>query len=572
MGEDEFMNLNIAQKIFGIALVVLALMLVVAVYSVHLAANISDELDAVANQHLPVSEAATRVNLHVVEQAVVLQELFVLIEAQADEKELAAGRAKYEAIRARIIDEFESVRRQLKDEESAPQTRAAIIRLERALTAIEDEYKTFEARAEGLITLRNTGDLAKFNSLLPALDARQEAVDDEIAALRRHISDLTVAAVFRADRDEKKLLFAVVALTALATLLSITFALIVTRILVRTVRDLVAGTEAVEKGDLDTEVPVSTNDEIGRLTGAFNHMVGELRLKERIKDTFGKYMDPRIVSNLLDHPEFAEPGGERREMTVMFIDLKGFTSISEALSPDDLVNLINCFFGHMADAIADNKGVVDKFMGDAVMAYWGPPFSGSDDHALLACRAAAQALDHLEEFRDDVRSELGAHAAGIEIDLRIGVSTGEMIVGTVGSKASKNFTIMGDPVNLGSRLEGANKAYGTRALISERTRALAGDDIIVRELDLIRVKGKKVPTRVYELLKTKDNVSVAKYFQTGLTAYRNQDWGNAEIAFKACLEADASDPPAAVYLDRVAQLRAHTLPIDWDGVWNFDTK
>ena len=226
----------------------------------------------------------------------------------------------------------------------------------------------------------------------------------------------------------------------------------------------------------------------------------------------------------------------------------------------------------MADAIADNKGVVDKFMGDAVMAYWGPPFSGSDEHALLACRAAAQALDHFEKFRDDVGSELGAYAAGIQIDLRIGVSTGEMIVGTVGSKTSKNFTIMGDPVNLGSRLEGANKAYGTRTLISERTRILAGDDITVRELDLIRVKGKQVPTRVYELLKSKDNASIAKYFHTGLAAYRNQDWGNAEIAFKACLEIDASDPPAAVYLDRVAKLRAHSMPIDWDGVWNFDTK
>tara|TARA_B110000971_G_scaffold134530_2_gene137629 strand:+ start:2780 stop:4498 length:1719 start_codon:yes stop_codon:yes gene_type:complete len=572
MGEDKFMNLNIAHKIFGIALVVLMLMLAVAAYSVHLAANISDELDAVANKHLPVSEAATRVNLHVVEQAVVLQKLFVLIEAQASEKKLATVRAKYEAMRLRITKEFESIRRQLKDEESAPQARPTIIRLERALKDIKNEYKAFEARAEDLITLRNSVDLVKFNSLLPALDARQESFNDEIAVLRRHISDLTVAAVFRADRDEKRLLFSVVALTALATLLSITFAFIVTRILVRTIRNLVTGTEAVENGDLDTEVPIISNDEIGRLTGAFNHMVGELRLKERIRDTFGKYMDPRIVSNLLDHPEFAEPGGERREMTVMFIDLKDFTAISEALSPDDLVKLINCFFSHMADAIAENKGVVDKFMGDAVMAYWGPPFSGSDEHALLACRAAAQALDHFEKFRDDVGSELGAYAAGIQIDLRIGVSTGEMIVGTVGSKTSKNFTIMGDPVNLGSRLEGANKAYGTRTLISERTRILAGDDITVRELDLIRVKGKQVPTRVYELLKSKDNASIAKYFHTGLAAYRNQDWGNAEIAFKACLEIDASDPPAAVYLDRVAKLRAHSMPIDWDGVWNFDTK
>ena len=294
--------------------------------------------------------------------------------------------------------------------------------------------------------------------------------------------------------------------------------------LVRAVRDLVAGTEAVEGGDLDTEVAVTSTDEIGRLTGSFNHMVGELRLKERIKETFGKYMDPRIVSNLLDHPEFAEPGGERREMTVMFIDLKGFTSISEVLAPDDLVHLINRFFGHMTDAISDNKGVVDKFMGDAVMAYWGPPFTDTGEHAHLACRAAAQALDHLEKFRDDMKRELGA------------------------------------------------KADGTRAMISECTLELAGAGVTVRELDLIRVKGKHEPTRVYDLLAAPEGKAALESFQAGLDAYRRHDWDAAEAAFKACLETDREDPAAAVYLERVAHLRAEPPAKDWDGVWVFETK
>ena len=378
--------------------------------------------------------------------------------------------------------------------------------------------------------------------------------------------------MLRADRDERTLLVTNSILTALATLLGLGFAGLVTRMLVRAVRDLVAGSEAVEGGDLDTEVAVTSTDEIGRLTGSFNHMVGELHLKERIKETFGKYMDPRIVSNLLDHPEFAEPGGERREVTVMFIDLKGFTSISEVLAPDDLVYLINRFFGHMTDAISDNKGVVDKFMGDAVMAYWGPPFTDTGEHAHLACRAAAQALDHLQNFRDDVKRELGAKADGLDIDLRIGVSTGEMIVGTVGSRVSMNFTIMGDPVNLGSRLEGANKAYGTRAMISERTRVLAGDAAQVRELDLIRVKGKHEPTRVFELLAAPEGKAALESFQAGLDAYRRHDWDAAEAAFKTCLETDREDPAAAVYLQRVAHLRAEPPPNDWDGVWVFETK
>ena len=270
----------------------------------------------------------------------------------------------------------------------------------------------------------------------------------------------------------------------------------VTRALVKNVRNLVNGTEAVEAGDLHIHVDVTTRDEVGKLTHSFNGMVDGLRMKERIKNTFGKYMDPRIVEKLLDTPEFTEPGGQRREMTVMFIDLQGFTSISEQLTPNELVDAMNRFFAHMTKAISDNDGVVDKFMGDAVMAYWGAPFTSADDHARLACQAALDALEHLDAFRKELAKDI-SHG-DLSFDLRIGISTGEVIVGTVGSDAQKNYTIMGDPVNLGARLEGANKAYGTHVLMSDRTRQLAGDAVHHREMDIIRVKGKDKPSRVFE--------------------------------------------------------------------------
>lgn len=572
------MRLNIAQKIFGITLVVLALMVSSAVYSLRLTADIADELDAVAGRHLPLTEAVTRINVHILEQGVLLQRLFVLAGEDAPHQQVARGRALFEDLDEEIDREFKVARRLfLSEEKAAPRMREAIIVLEGVLASIQREYKIFEDHGLQLVAAREAKDLFLFDSLLPALNQREDAIDAEIASLRRHVETLTDDAVLRADEHEKDLLNAIIILTTLAVLLGLGFAALVTRAIVRAVRNLVAGTEAVEGGNLDTEVRVTSRDEVGRLTGSFNHMVGELRLKERIKDTFGKYMDPRIVANLLDHPEFAEPGGERREMTVMFIDLKGFTSIAEALTPDDLVKMINRFFSHMTDAISENKGVVDKFMGDAVMAYWGPPFTAADEHASLACKAAVQALEHLELFRSDVKEELGDKAEDLDIDLRIGISTGEMIVGTVGSRVSMSYTIMGDPVNLGSRLEGANKAYGTRAMISQRTRDLADDDIAVRELDLIRVKGKHEPTRVYELLPVRvDQAALPaaelEYFPAGLNAYRRQAWGDAETAFKACLESNPDDSAAAVYLDRIAQLRANPPGADWDGVWVFETK
>ncbi|NQU58815.1 MAG: HAMP domain-containing protein [Rhodospirillales bacterium] len=567
------MHLNIAQKIFSIAAVVLALMIAVAVLSIRLTANISDELDAVAGKYLPVSNAISDINVRILEQGVVLQRLFELSE---EELPLRGG-PRFKILGEEIAIKFSETLKIMDIKPTVVGAPNRFISMERRLKAIDTAYQNFVAHGLQLLIAHEQGNPGVFAKLLPDLNTKQDALDNAISDLRSHVDKLNDSAVLSADQNEKYLLKINIILTTLATILGLGFATLVTRALVRNVRNLVAGTEAIEAGHLDTEVAVISNDEVGKLTGSFNAMVEGLRLKERIQNTFGKYMDPRIVSNLLDNPEFAEPGGEKREMTVLFIDLKGFTSISEKLAPNDLVKMINDFFTLMTEAIAANKGVVDKYMGDAVMAYWGPPFTGPDEHAALACKAALEALERLETFREVVKAELGTAADGLDIDLRIGVSTGEMIVGTIGSKASMNFTVMGDPVNLGSRLEGASKAYGTRVLVSERTHELAGDKFVSREIDLIRVKGKIEPTRVYELM-AEQGATLAlpgpamDDFNAGVAAYRRQQWEPAEVAFKECLEISPGDPPSGVYLQRIAHLKETPPPADWDGVWVFETK
>lgn len=170
--------------------------------------------------------------------------------------------------------------------------------------------------------------------------------------------------------------------------------------------------------------------------------------------------------------------------------------------------------------------------------------------------------------------------AGIEIDIRVGVATGEVLVGTVGSTASRSFTLIGDAVNLASRLEGTSKAYGTKLIIDDRTRALAGPDIRSRELDLVRVKGKDQPTKIHEVISQDEDaappaageVDWVSRFESGLAAYRSQRWDSAELAFRDCLIARPNDGPAAVFLNRIEHLRTKRLPDDWDGVWTFDTK
>jgi len=552
------LRFNIAHKIFGIAASVLFMMAAVAIYSIQVTAEISENLRLIATEDIPTSQFIGRINVRILEQCVILKRLSDLEgDDEMAQQALQLNIKRFEYLRSEITNKFIAVNAMLSLGNETT--------LLNYFLKVEKAYLKFEDFGETLFQFRINQDQASFDSLAKDLDDRQDAIDKKISNLYAHMSNRTNEAVEHTYNQERNLLMVNSVLTIFSAVFALCFAAIVAHLLVRALRALAIGAEAVQSGNLDTEVPVTSNDEVGRLTNDFNSMVEGLRLKERIKDTFGKYMDPRIVTNLLDNPEFSKPGGERREMTVMFIDLQGFTSISEALEADDLVTMVNDFFSLMTESISNNNGVVDKYMGDAVMAYWGEPFCAPGEHARLACQAAKEACAQLEVFRENVRTKLGRKVDGIDIDLRIGVSSGEMIVGTIGSTVSRNFTVMGDPVNLGSRLEGANKAYGTRILLSDHTRKLAGQSLSFREIDIIRVKGKNEPIRVHELLNDKaqtDNYSSA------LLAYRNQDWDVAEIQFRQF----AADPAAQVYLKRIAHLRTIQLPSDWNGVWVFETK
>ena len=557
------MRLSVAQKIFGISTIVLVLMVVVAAYSIRLTDRISADLHGIARKHLPASLAVTRVNVRVLEQGILLQRLLLAIEAKDKTAIRQEDLDQIRKLDGEVRSEFALARKLLNNEARSSRVHRIDHILLGELDAIEKRYNLFKQDSGRLVRVAESGNFASFTKMDLPLDVHQDALDKLITHLGLQATKLADESVTHADEDENNLLLVSIFLTALATTLAIFFSLLLTRAIVRSVHNLVAGAEQVEKGNFDTEVKVTSRDEVGRLTMSFNHMVEGLRLKERIREMFGKYMDPRIVSNLLDKPDLARTDGERREMTVIFMDLKGFTSISEKLDADDLVFMINSFFTHMADAISRHHGVVDKYMGDAVMAYWGPPFCSEAEHAKLACTAALEALQEFGTFRTFVRAQLGAHADGLELDVRIGIATGEMVVGSIGSTSAKNFTVMGNAVNLGSRLEGANKAYGTHILLSERTRELVGDDLPAREVDLILVKGKHEPSRVYQLAAT-----AQPDLSDALAAYRKQKWDKAAALFG--LHPD--DTVCQTYLERIALLRQRTLPPDWDSIWVFHSK
>lgn len=293
----------------------------------------------------------------------------------------------------------------------------------------------------------------------------------------------------------------------------------------------------------------------------------EGRQRRFIKSAFRFYLSPQVIDRVLENPSLLRLGGERREITAFFSDVAGFTSISEGLSPEDLVGLLNAYLSEMTDIILDLGGTLDKYEGDAIIAFWNAPLD-LPDHALRACRAALRCQRRLAELREDFR-----HRYGHEVRMRVGINSGPAVVGNMGSERRFDYTAMGDTMNLASRLEGAGKVYGVSTLVGEETERRVREEILAREVDVIRVVGKKQPIRVFELLGEKGTVPAEEFekadrFGRALATYRAQRFSEAAAMFEAL----AGDPVAAVYAGRARKSAASPPPGDWDGVYELDKK
>ncbi|MBN1615448.1 MAG: CHASE2 domain-containing protein [Deltaproteobacteria bacterium] len=298
--------------------------------------------------------------------------------------------------------------------------------------------------------------------------------------------------------------------------------------------------------------------------------VTEEREKKKIRGAFQYYLTASVINEMLKDPSKLKLGGDKKDLSVLFSDIRGFTTVSERLTPEELVHLLNEYLTAMTDLVFKYDGLLDKYMGDAIMAVFGAPLD-QPDHAMRACRTA---LDMMEELH--VLQKKWSAEGKPPLDIGIGINTGEMVVGNMGSLMRFDYTVMGDSVNLGSRLEGINKEYGTNIVISEFTQAVVKDSLFCRELDSVRVKGKKLPVRIYELLgdraMSQDKVEFVSYFEEGLSMYKRGLWDEAIILFRKVLELKPGDPPSALYIKRCEMLKENPPEGEWDGVFTMTTK
>jgi adenylate cyclase len=296
----------------------------------------------------------------------------------------------------------------------------------------------------------------------------------------------------------------------------------------------------------------------------------ETRGKRQLTGLFGQYVPPELVDEMANDPERYSLEAESREMTVLFSDVRGFTTISEGLDPKQLAELMNQMLTPMTTVIHDNRGTIDKYMGDAIMAFWGAPVP-DPEHARHAIEAAMQMMSKLSEINVAFKQR-----GWPEIRIGVGINTGVMNVGNMGSEFRMAYTVLGDAVNLGSRLEGLTKGYGVYVIVSESTKD-AVPDYAYRELDIVRVKGKDKPVGIYEPLGPASSVDKRmqdelKLYRQALKYYRAQQWDMSELQFLNLAKASHSPQLYRMYSERTAYFRAHPPGKDWDGVFTHTTK
>jgi adenylate cyclase len=574
--EYRFMPIRI--KILSIACAFLAIFGIVIGISTVLQHKLSSEVHCTLQYNAPIRTLVSEFDVLSSEYELIVLRLVRRPDAPKAEIGSEIARAREHA--ARMAEDLRQVNalmaQAMKDRPLPEPSRLFFSGMMASIPFITRQFEPFIQTGERTLQAISDGRFDDARALSLEFRKTENAFGSDTAAIRQKLASLQESLGEMIDMRVKIIEYLSFGLFALAACLGIAVGNLVSANIVRTLRRLVEGASAVQEGRLDVAIPIASNDEVGQLAAAFNRMVVEIRAKERIQTAFGKFVDPRIVARFVSEKGDIDHA-DRQVVTVCFSDIAGFTSIGEQLSATAVVNLLNHFFSAVTGPIRASNGIVDKLMGDGVMAFWASPFSPGETHAAAACLSALAQQEGITKLNQDVPNILGLRRDAPTLTVRMGIATGEAVLGTIGSTDSKAFTVIGDTVNLASRLESVNKIFGTRIIVAESTLRLAAREVEYRELDLMTVAGKTEPVRIYELLAPAgrleaEEAELVQEFDKGLAAYRARDWDGAERQFQRCLKINPEDTPSALYLERIATYEKEAPPADWDGVWRFTHK
>jgi len=573
------MGHSVRTKIMTGVIALLLLFAAALAITLYMVKDSDDEVSGILEYHLPI---LTRLNsLDVITYEIELIAHRLMNETKPSQKRIEEIRARSQKCRQEIATIFEETKRLSdtgsKDARNDLEDRLEMARMIGEIDSLKLEVDRFSEAATLPVELMTQGKYAEAAKAIGNLQD-YEYLDPIITSIRKKSNQLAIDSL----RETRANIFSIIWTNAIlflsASLLGLFVFLLITGRLQTAFRRLTSAFHETADGKYSDPLPITSGDEIGELTSSFNTMVDQLKSKEKLREAFGQFLDPRIVANVVN-PVTGElrQSAERRTVTIFFSDIAGFSGIGEQLTADTVVRLLNRYFTAATEVIRRNHGIVDKFIGDAVMAFWASPFSEGETHARDACLACLEMRSAFAAIANDISNITGLRRNIPKFHVRVALATGEALIGTVGSDTTKSFTVIGDTVNIASRLEGVNKIYGTDLIINEDCFHLAEQDVEAREIDLLTVYGKTEPVRIYELLGKigeldSSTSQLRDTFASALQKYREQKWTEAEKGFQNCLAIRKNDGPSLEFLTRIATFARTPPPKDWNGVWQTASK
>lgn len=566
-------------KISSGAIALLTLFAISLAVTLFLVSDSGEEISGIVEYHHPIEAKIAALDVYTFELEILAREFAAdVVGNEEQQKKFLARAAELTTLNQQLLeDSVQLAQAGSEDKRNDVDDRIVLGQLRGRLNSIRPELNGYLNLLNKIISLGQGRKAAEKKALL--LELREhDSIDTLVSEARKLSSELISRSLKETDDNIFGIVWTNVGLFSLATLLGLAVFLLITGRVHRAIHRLIDAFARTASGKDLSPLPITSSDEIGALSGSFNQMIEQLKAKQKLQESFGQFIDPRILANLVD----AKTGelrqtAERRKVTIFFCDVVKFSAIGEQLTADALVKLLNHYFTAATTAILENNGIVDKFIGDAVMAFWASPFSEGEFHARDACLACLEMVKEFDRIRSDISNITGLRRAAPDFQVRLALASGDTLIGTVGSTTKKSFTVMGDTVNIASRLEGLNTLFGTRIILNGECARLAGNDIEVRELDTVRVYGKVEAERIYELLGKRGDIdpemlNLRDTFERALAHYRKREWGEAEAGFKACLEIRHDDGPSREYLTRLAAFSTSPPGQDWDGVWQASAK
>ena len=568
---------SLGTKFVGLTAGLILLLSLTALILLRNSAETVRQIRSVVDFAIPAYGALARSHIRSLEQAVELRRSLLLAEDPA-----ASDNAIAEHVQAfltaqtefhREVDDAERLLESERDSTSFESAASDLQRLTEALAGLGALTETYENEAGAGLAAVRARSLPEARQRLATIDSLRDEVAERLEAVRAGMFAVLKTISKEAQAAQARAQMATIVVFVLSSILGLGVTAIGAVRLIRSIKSIIRGAEAVESGNLDTRIEIASRDEIGRLAVSFNRMTEGLRMRDLIRDTFGRYVDRRVAEQLIESRNLLTERGDRREVAVMFCDLAGFTTLSERVEAERLVQFLNAYFSLIAREIAATDGIIDKYIGDAVMAYWCPPFVPQDQVALRSAEAALLCLGQIPAVAAASREIFDGGAQAYDPRFRIGIASGQSIAGSIGAEERRNYTVIGDTVNLASRIEGANRLYRTTNLVCGRTAEAIRANFELREIDTVGLPGIDVPQAIFEIIGRAGQISAEKQelrarYALGLDAYRRGDWPSAHRHFSDCLGLSPEDGPTRTMLKRIETLT--TVPAmagSWDSAW-----